>query len=179
LDNFQHSLFYSLQTFVESSPLYRKYFYLFQALDLSNLPDRNLGVGCTGYSRRAILRALIVKTLEGIVSIPRLVEYLQNHPVIAEMCGFNMMKKLPDESQFYRFLKQVKNAELEKIHHKINKTLIEQGIISMHTFILDSKPILAASKDNNFKNPNRNTTNKKKRLKEIPPLLWAIIPIKK
>ena len=95
MDNFQTSLFYSLQTFIESSPLYRKYFYLFQALDLSDLPDRNWGVGCTGYSRRAMLRALIVKTLEGIVSIPRLVAYLQNHPVIAEMCGFNMMKKLP------------------------------------------------------------------------------------
>lgn len=162
MDNFQYSLFYSLQTFIESSPLYRKYFYLFQALDLSDLPDRNLGVGCTGFSRRAMLRALIVKTLEGIPSIPRLVEYLENHPVIAEMCGFNMMKKLPDESQFYRFLKHSKNCELEKIHHKINKALIEQGIISMDTFILDSKPILAASKDNNLKNPHRNTTNKKK-----------------
>ena len=162
MDNFQTSLFYSLQTFIESSPLYRKYFYLFQALDLSDLPDRNWGVGCTGYSRRAMLRALIVKTLEGIVSIPRLVEYLQNHPVIAEMCDFNMMKKLPDESQFYRFLKHINNSVLEKIHHKINKTLIEQGVISMDTFILDSKPIMAASKDNNFKNPNRNTTNKKK-----------------
>jgi len=127
LDNFQYSLFYSLQTFVESSPLYRKYFYLFQAIDLSELPDRNLGIGCTGFSRRAMLRALIVKSLEGIPSIPRLVEYLQNHPVIAEMCGFNMMKKLPDESQFYRFLKHINNSELENIHHKINKTLIEQG----------------------------------------------------
>ncbi len=162
MDNFQTSLFYSLQTFIESSPLYRKYFYLFKALDLSDLPDRNFGVGCTGFSRRAILRALIVKTLEGIASIPRLVEYLQDHPVIAEMCGFNMMQKLPDESQFYRFLKFIKNSELEKVHHKINKVLIEQDIISMDTFILDSKPILAASKDNNFKNPHRNTKNKKK-----------------
>ena len=162
MDNFQTSLFYSLQTFIETSPLYRKYFYLFQALDLSDIPDRNTGVGCTGFSRRAILRALIVKSLEGIPSIPRLVEYLQNHPVITEMCGFNMMKKLPDESQFYRFLKYIKNSELEAIHHSINKTLIEQGIISMDTFILDSKPIPAATKDNNLKNPHRNTTNKKK-----------------
>lgn len=169
MDNFQTSIFYSLQTFIESSPLYRKYFYLFKALDLSDLPDRNSGVGCTGYSRRAILRALIVKTLEGIVSIPRLVEYLENHPVIAEMCGFDMMKKLPDESQFYRFLKHIKNSELEEIHHNINKALIEQGIISMDTFVLDSKPLMAASKDNNFKNPNRNTTDKKKSLKETQP----------
>lgn len=85
------------------------------------------------------------------------------------MCGFNMLKKLPDESQFYRFLKQIKQSELEKIHHKINKVLIKQGIISMDTFILDSKPIMAASKENNLKNPNRNTTNKKKHQKETQP----------
>lgn len=162
-------MFYNLQTFIESSPLYKKYFYLFQALDLSDLPDRNTGVGCTGFSRRAMLRALIIKSLESIKSIPRLVEYLENYPVIAEMCGFNMLKKLPDESQFYRFLKQINHSELEKIHHKINKVLIEQGIISMDTFILDSKPIMAASKENNLKNPNRNTTNKKKHQKEIRP----------
>jgi len=168
LDNLQTSLFYNLQSFIEASPLYRKYFYLFKALDLSGLNDRNLSVGRTGYSRRAILRALIVKNLESIPSIPRLVEYLESHPVIAEMCGFNMMKKLPDESQFYRFLKHVKNSALEKIHHNINKALIQQGVISMDTFIIDSKPIMAASKDNNFKNPHRNTTNKKKHQKEIP-----------
>jgi hypothetical protein len=169
LDNFQYSLFYNLQTFIESSPLYKKYFYLFQALNLSDLPDRNTGIGCTGFSRRAMLRALIIKNLESIKSIPRLVEYLENYPVIAEMCGFNMLKKLPDESQFYRFLKQIKHSELEKIHHKINQALIEQGVISMDTFILDSKPIMAASKENNPKNPNRNTTDKKKRQKEIRP----------
>jgi hypothetical protein len=36
----------------------------------------------------------------------------------------------------------------------------------MDTFILDSKPVMAASKENNFKNPNRNTTDKKKQQKE-------------
>jgi len=161
LNNFQTSLFYSLQTFIESSPLYRKHFYLFKSLDLATIQDKNLNIGRTGHSRRAILRALIVKSLEGIPSIPRLVEYLENHPVISEMCGFNMMKKLPDESQFYRFLNQIKNSELEKTHHNINKALIKQGIISMENFILDSKPIMAASKNNNFKNPHGNTTNKK------------------
>ena len=169
MDNFQYSLFYNLQTFIESSPLYRKYYFLFKALDLSNINDKNVGVGCTGFSRRAILRALIVKNLEGIQSIPRLVEYLENYPVIAEMCGFNMLKKLPDETQFYRFLKHTKHSELEKIHHKINQVLIDQGIISTDTFILDSKPILAASKENNLKNPQRNTSNKKKHQKETRP----------
>ena len=166
LNNFQTSIFYNLQEFIESSPLYRKYYLLFKALDLSDFPDRNLDVGRTGYSRRAILRAFIVKHAEEIKSVPRLVEYLINHPVIAELCGFDMRKPLPDESQFYRFLKEINNSLLEKIHHRINKILIKEGIISMDTFILDSKPVMAASKENNFKNPNRNTTDKKKQRKE-------------
>ncbi len=53
----QTSLFYDLQELVRNSSLLRKYFYLFQALDISILPDRNFGVGRTGHSRHAILRA--------------------------------------------------------------------------------------------------------------------------
>ncbi len=166
MNNIQTSIFYNLQEFIESSPLYRKYYLLFKSCDLSDLPDQNLDVGRTGYSRRAILRAFIVKHLEEIKSVPRLVEYLENHPVIAELCGFDMRKVLPDESQFYRFLKEINNSLLEEIHHRINKILIKDGIISMDTFILDSKPVMAASKENNFKNPNRNTTDKKKLQKE-------------
>jgi len=131
--NLQTSIFYNLQEFIESSPLYRKYYFLFQSLDLSNITDRNKGVGCTGYSRRAMLRALIIKHLEEIKTIPRLVEFLENHPVIAELCGFDMRKSLPDESQFYRFLKTINNSVLEKIHHQVNKKLIADGIISVDT----------------------------------------------
>ena len=166
MNNFQTSIFYNLQEFIESSPLYLKYYLLFKSLYLSGFPDRTIGVGRTGYSRRAILRAFIVKHLEEIKSVPRLLEYLMNHPVIAELCGFDMRKVLPDESQFYRFLNETNNSLLESIHHRINKILSEDGIISMDTFILDSKPVMAASKENNFKNPNRNTTDKKKQQKE-------------
>ena len=54
---FQTSFFYDLQELVRHSPLLRKYYYLFKALNLSALPDRNYGVGATGHSRHAILRA--------------------------------------------------------------------------------------------------------------------------
>jgi IS5 family transposase len=166
--NIQTSIFYNLQEFIEGSPLYRKYYLLFQCLDLSQIPDRNRGVGCTGHSRRAILRAFIVKHLEEIKTVPRLVEYLENHPVIAELCGFDMRKSLPDESQFYRFLKTIKNSLLQEIYYRINKKLIEEDIISVDTFIMDSKVVMAATKDNNLKNPNRNTTNKYKKPKRNP-----------
>ena len=86
-----------------------------------------------------------------------------------------MRKDLPDESQFYRFLKTAKNSLLQQIYYRINKKLIEQDIISLDTFIMDSKPVLAATKDNNLKNPNRNTTNKDNKSKWNTALKVAVV----
>ena len=68
----QTSLFYNLQKPVRNSSLLQKYYYLFQALDLSILPDRNNGIGRTGHSQHAILQAFIVKHLQQIKSVPQL-----------------------------------------------------------------------------------------------------------
>jgi len=157
----QTSLFYDLQELIRNSPLLRKYYYLFQALDLSSLPDRNYGVGRTGHSQHALLRAFIVKHLERIKSIPQLIEYLESYPAILELCGFTL-GNLPDESQFYRFLADIPNALLKDVHFRLNQRLIEQGLIGLDEFIIDSKPVMAATRENNFKNPNRNTTHKTK-----------------
>jgi hypothetical protein len=83
------------------------------------------------------------------------------------MCGFNL-GNLPDESQFYRFLKNTKNSTLKAIHKIANDMLIEKDLLCLDEFILDSKPVMAATKENNFKNPNRNTTNKTKKPKRNP-----------
>ena len=107
MQHFQTSLFYDLRELIENAPLLRKYYYLFQALDLSALPDKNYGKGATGYSRHAMLRSFIVKHLEAIKSVPQLIEYLQSIPPLQEMCGFEL-GSLPDETQFYRFLKKTK-----------------------------------------------------------------------
>jgi len=64
MQNLQTSLFYDLQELIRTSPLLTKYYLIFKALDLSALKDKNTGVGADGYSNRAILRALFVKTLE-------------------------------------------------------------------------------------------------------------------
>ena len=165
---FQTLIFYNLQEFSESSPLYYKYYLLFRGLDLSDIPDRNTGVGCTGHSRRAMLPAFIVKPLEEIKTVPPLIDYRDSHPVIAERCGFDMRTSLPDESQFYRFLKTTNNSLLQHIYYRINKKLIEDDMISRDTFIMDSKPVMAATKDNTLKNRNRNTTNKEKKPKWNP-----------
>jgi hypothetical protein len=167
MQHFQTSFFYDLQELIRKTPLMRKYYYIFKSLNLSALQDTNDSAGRTGYSRHAILRALIIKHLEQIKSIPRLIEYLSSIPPLAEMCGFDI-DGLPDETQFYRFLKNTKNSTLKAIHKAANDILIENNVISLDEFIIDSKPIQAATKENNFKNPNRNSTNKTKRPKRNP-----------
>jgi len=66
MQEFQTSFFYDLQELIRTSPLLQKYYHIFKALNLSALPDRNYGVGATGHSRHAMLRAFIIKHLEGI-----------------------------------------------------------------------------------------------------------------
>jgi len=167
MKNFQYSIFYDYQIILLSSNFYRKYDALFSALDLTGFPDINTDVGRTGYSRHAILRALIIKHLEEIKSIPRLIEFLDAHPVLTEMCGFTM-GTLPDESQFYRFFKEIPNGLIQKIHHKINKILTEKNLVTLDILAIDSKPVKAATKENNHKNPNRNTINKNKKPRRNP-----------
>jgi len=167
MQQLQTSFFYDLQELIRNAPLLRKYYLIFQALDLSALPDRNYGIGATGYSRHAILRAFIVKHLEGIKSVPRLIEYLNSIPPLLEICGFEL-GNLPDESQFYRFLQKTKNSTLKTIHQKADQLLISENFATLDEFILDSKPVMAATKENNFKNPNRKSKDKTKRPKRNP-----------
>lgn len=167
MQHLQTSFFYDLQELIRNAPLLRKYYYIFKALNLSALPDRNYGPGRTGHSKHAMLRAFIVKHLEGIKFVPQLIEYLNSNPPLLEMCGFEL-GNLPDETQFYRFLKKSKNSTLKAIHRKADDLLIKNGFTSLDEFILDSKPVMAATKENNLKNPNRNTRNKTKKPKRNP-----------
>ncbi len=87
--------------------------------------------------------------------------------MLTEMCGFPM-GCLPDESQFYRFIKEVRNGHIQEIHIRINKKLINRGVVNLDTFTIDSKPVKAATRENNHKNPSRNTTNKNKKPRRNP-----------
>lgn len=167
MNHFQLSLFYDLQFLIQNSNFYRKYYLLFKSLDLSNITNKNYGIGRTGYSRHAMIRAFVVKHFEEITSVPKLVEFLDAHPILTEMCGFDM-GYIPDQSQFYRFLYDTPNSLLENVHHSINKELLDKKIISLEHFIIDSKPVMAATRDNNFKNPKRNSKNKNKKPKRNP-----------
>ena len=165
--NFQPSFAFNYDFLIMSSDFYRTYYNLFKALDLSCFPEKSKNVGRTGYSRHAMLRALIVMHREEIKSVKRLIEFLDSQPALTEMCGFTV-KKLPDPSQFYRFFKEIPNTILQKVHQSINKKLIDKGAVTLGTFIMDSKPVMAATKENNHKNPGRNITDKNKKPRRNP-----------
>lgn len=167
MSHFQLSLFYDLQLLIQNSNFYRKYYLLFKSLDLSGVHDKNYSIGRTGYSRRAMIRAFIVKHLEQIKSVPDLIDFLDSHPALSEMCGFNM-GSLPDPSQFYRFLSSTNNSILQTLHHSAIKELLDKNVISNDILIVDSKPVMAATRENNFKNPKRNSRNKHKKAKRNP-----------
>ena len=78
MQHFQTSFFYDLRELIHNAPLMRKYYYISKSLNLSALKDRNDRIGRTGHSRHSILRALIVKHLEGTKSVPQLIKYLHS-----------------------------------------------------------------------------------------------------
>jgi len=164
---FQRSLFINSDYAIMNSQTLRSYLVMFKMLDLSAIPDRKHNLGNKGYSQHAMIRAFIVKTREHIESIPRLIDYLDGNPILAEMCGFPF-GKLPDASQFYRFIVKTKHSLLENLLTSIDQKLIEQDVITLDTFIMDSKPVLAATCENNLKNPDRNLTDKEKKPKRNP-----------
>jgi len=167
MQNLQLYLFCDLSLLIQTSKFYKKYDLLFTALDLPNMSDKNYGVGRTGYSQHAMLRAFIIKHLERIKTIPNLIEFFDSHLALAEMCGFTD-GKLPDDTQFYRFLGKTPNSVFEHLYTQVNRKLVQEKILSLDKFMLDSKPVMAATRENNFKNPNRNTRNKRKKPKRNP-----------
>lgn len=161
------SLFVNLGFALQYSEPLRAYDRIFSVLDLSSVPDRFKPFGQKGYSVHAMIRALIVRNMERIDSVPHLIRYLKGNPFMAEICGFEL-GKIPDESQFYRLYKRLTPKMLEAVHDTINRALIEKGAVTLDTFMMDSKPVLAATKENNPKNPDRNLTNKEKKPKRNP-----------
>jgi hypothetical protein len=158
----QSSLFIITEIAFQYSKSLHAYQELFRILDLSAIPDREKQFGRKGYSMHAMIRALIVKHRERIGSIPRLIDHLDGNPVLAELCGFTP-GVLPDATQFYRFLGRIKHSLLEQVLYALNQALIGKGVLKLDTFLMDSKPVLAATRDNNPKNPDRNLTDKEKK----------------
>jgi len=148
-------LFYDYQAVIDSSSLLRKYQAIFNALDVSGFPDRPCDRGRLGISRHALVKAMIFKHLERIDAMTQLARRINANPVLADLCGFDQELPEDDPSVFYRFLKDTPNGRIQDLMHRTVKRLIDAGELSDDVLILDSKPILAATRENNPKNPNR------------------------
>jgi hypothetical protein len=162
----QFSLFYDYYAIVDSCSFLKKYDALFQAFDMIyDCPDFP-AFGRRGYPRSAYLKALIYKQSANLKYISDLVRDLESRPVLADMCGFDT-GKIPDASQFSRFLSSTNNHDVEELFHNSGKLLVEHKVASLDVLIADSKPIKANTKHNNPKNPNR-SLDKKKNIKRNP-----------
>lgn len=152
---------------VRSLPISKKYEKIFDELDLSGLPEFNRGIGANGTSKHALLRAFIIRSLESLKTVSALIRFLNANPYLTHLCGFRN-QKLPDSSQFYRYLKKTNNSVFQELLHQANNYLMEANALSVKTTAVDSKPVMALSKHNNFKNPHRDQKNKNRKIKRSP-----------
>lgn len=164
--SYQTTMFPVLYDDFKKTPMLKKYYNLFKNLDLSTFRDANYGIGRTGYSQHAMIRALIFFNVENFHSIPKLIYFIEGNRALAELMGF--YGKLPDSSQFYRFLKRTNNNLFKNLLYSVNKKLLDANAISLDICAIDSKPIKAHTKQNNPKNPNRNLSNKFKKPRRNP-----------
>jgi Transposase domain (DUF772) len=143
-----------------------KYDALSQAFDMIyDCPDFP-AFGRSGYPRSAYLKALIYKQSANLKYISDLVRDLESRPVLADMCGFDT-DRIPNASQFSRFLSSTNNNDIEQLFHNSGKLLVKHKIASLDVLIADSKPIKANTKHNNLKNPSR-SLDKKKNIRRNP-----------
>ncbi len=126
----QFSLFYDYYVIVNACSFLKKYDALFQAFDMIYNEPNFPAFGRKGYPRSAYLKALIYKQSETIKCISDLVRDLKSRPLLAEMCGFEF-GKIPDESQFSRFLSKTPNTFIKELFHNSGKLLVEKGIVSL------------------------------------------------
>lgn len=162
----QLPLFLSFEQ-VQDLPIVRKYETIFSVLDLSHIPEFNYGVGADGTSQHALLRAFIIRSLEGLEKVSALIHFLEANPALKYLCGFRN-GLLPHNSQFYRFLKKTKHSVLEDLLLRVNRTLIGEKVLTVKVTAVDSKPVKALTRENNPKNPQRNLRDKTRKPRRNP-----------
>jgi len=97
---------------------------------------------------------------ECLIHITDLLDYLQNNLLIANFCGFNILKPLPSYWTFDRFIKKLDNKLLQKLMQNQVLKLVDLGIINTSFIALDSTPVAANTSANNPKSFKKNKFSK-------------------
>lgn len=128
---------------------------LFLNLDLSEFLESTAKTDRSVFSKRALLCAFIVMKCECFSYITDLIEYLNNHLIIAHYCDFNILKPLSpvglSHRTFERFIRNLDNKLLKALMQSQVSKLSENGIIDTSFTTLDATPINANTHQSNPK----------------------------
>lgn len=98
--------------------------------------------GPKGHNKLSLLYSLIAMQVNQIKTIKKLVERLNNDPVLRFICGFNVLQKAPSTSTFSRFLDEIANSsELEKDFENLIIKAKKLNIIDGTNVAIDSTSI--------------------------------------
>jgi len=134
---------------LETLPPRVRYDVLFEPLPTLSLNPREKGR--PPFSRDALLKAFIYKALRRLKTLSDLVFEFHNNPMMSQAVGFNPYQASPSIERFSKFLRETPNPLLQNIRILLVQKLLDENIISGKHLVMDSCPILAKVRENNFK----------------------------
>jgi hypothetical protein len=117
------------------------------------------------YLRSALILALLVRELRGILGYEQLEEFLNGHTCWARLCGFND-GKIPDATLFCKFLKSLDLERLVKIQKIILAELQQLGLLGTD-WAMDSEVLPACLWDKEATWGHTNNPNARLVVKEL------------
>ena len=167
------NLLISVESLLDIHPL-KNFGVLFNHLDDHHI-DLHQYTGRRPFSRRSLLRALILKNLKSVSTMSELHNTLKENPSATHRCGFDISKPLPTVERFSSFLRNTETEDLEKIRIRLLNNLISLKIISGNYLSIDSCAIPAKVKENNLKTNVKDRFNKHRICKGDPDAKLGVI----
>ena len=124
--------------------------------------------GRPSFCRDALLKAFIYKALRRLKTLTDMAFEFQNNPMICQAVGLDLYQNPPSLERFSQFLRNTPHAALQNIRIQLVKTLLEERVIIGKHLVMDSCPILAKVRENNFKTSASTRFDKTRILKGDP-----------
>lgn len=148
---------------------------LFKFLPIRPLKELERLRGRPPFPREALLRAIVYMCLRRIDTLTELGFEMVNNPTVAEACGFNILKPLPNVERFSSFLQDTENQILAGVRNALVRELISCGLITGKILSTDTCPIQAPVKENNLKTIVKDRFDKDKLPKGDPDARLGVI----
>lgn len=134
---------------LETLPPRVKYDFLFEPLPSLALSPKERGR--PPFSRDALLKAFVYKALRRLKTLSDLTFEFYNNPIMSQVVGFDPYKAPPSIERFSEFLRGTPHPLLENIRVLLVQQILDEKIISGKHLVMDSCPIVAKVRENNFK----------------------------